>query len=175
MPFPADTAPLYRAVVAALTTSTGQVAALPASKLYVLARPEDFSNEGANAGTVFRRPKVWVEPINTRPIDPQLRLTDRNRVEATVRIHTYYFAHEAHTAEWQTAMERIDRDRVLVGEALTYPGALAEDPDENPTGLDGGSLRMDGGRWTPEGPVQTRKDRVWRLTHVFRAGVELAR
>jgi hypothetical protein len=174
MPFPADTAPLYRAVVAAMTTETGQVAALTASKLYVLARPEDFQSE-ANAGTIFRRPKVWVEPIHTRPIDPQLRLTDRNRVEATVRIHTYYFAHETHTTEWQTTMARIDRDRVLVGEALTYPGALLEDPDGNPTGLDGGSLRMDDGRWAPDGPTQTRKDRVWRLTHVFRAGVELAR
>jgi hypothetical protein len=171
--FPRDTWPLYLAVVNALTRFTGLPRCIPRDRLFALGKPGDLEG-GARAGEVFRQPRCFVAPIRTTPTDPQLQMTTRSRHDVEVEIRCWYYSHEIHTPEWMRVMERVERDKHLVADALTFPGNLLADPIGRSTGLDGYSLRRDDGRWEPRGPVLVPgKTRVVQLTHVFRASVEL--
>lgn len=172
MTFPHDTTPLFDAVVHALTAPTGMPRCLPDDRLYQLGRPQDLAI-APSPGKVLT-PRCFVAPITEKPMDAQLVMTTRGRVEATVEIRCWYYASELHSDAWRETMARIADDRKRVGEALTYPGNLYTAPDGRRTGLDGGSLSA--ARWEPAGPVPERgQPRVYLVTHTFRAGVELTR
>lgn len=179
---PTSTAPLYDAVIAALTTDrTGpsHPRALPTDRLFALGKPQDVAR-GPRSSEVFAgsaargRPVCWVAPIQIAPTDPQLQMTDRARYDATIEIRLWYYAHDVNSDAWRAVMAEVHRDVPLVGHAMTFPGALHEDPTGRRTGLDGGSLRADDGRWTVRAPTPLADPRVVQVTHVFRASLEMA-
>lgn len=170
---PYDTTPLFQAVIHALTASTGKPRALPPDRLFTLGRPADLLKE-PTAPTVYRRPRCFVMPPVSQPVDTQM-LTTIRRVEATVEIRCWYYAHTQFSREWFETVERAERDAQLVGAALTYPGALQYAPDGSETGLDGEALRSDGGRHRVVGPAPLPRegDKILQVTHVFRTTCEL--
>jgi len=171
---PTDTAPLYAAVVHALTRYTGQPQAIPADKLLREGLPKDL-DRGPRAGEVIA-PVFFLAPIEERIVDPHLRMTDRIRVECTLELLVWYLGHPTHIREWHAMRERAAADKRRICDALTYPSALYEDPHGRRTGLDGGSLRADGDRIVITGPILAQGyDRVHRVTYRFRANVELTR
>lgn len=175
MALPTDTTPLYDAVVAALSTWTGQPRAIPAAYLLKSGMPKDIDS-GARAGTIGGRPIFFVAPIEETATDAGLMMTDRRRVDAEVQILVWYVGHPTHEAEWQAMRARAAADKQRIVDALTYPSALYSAPDGKRTGLDGGSLRTDDSRCVIEGPVPAQGyDRVHRVTYRFRAGVEMTR
>jgi hypothetical protein len=172
--YPTSTTPLREAIEHALTTATGLPRALPESALLVRWKPGDAIGP-PSPGQVYRTARFILLPIITRPIEPQLEMTDRMDVEATIEIRTWYFTGKPNTSQWQDAMRAIDAHRVLIPSALTYPGNLATAPDGTETGLYGGSLRVDGNRYrTREQPVP-RDPTVYMVAHFFDVPVELAR
>lgn len=174
MTLPVDTNPLYDAVVNALTRFTGQPRAIPADMLLREGLPKDLE-KGPRAGEVIQ-PAFFLAPLEERIVDPHLQMTDRSRVECTIELLVWYLGHPTHMREWQAMRARAAADKVRICDALTYPNALYEDPHGRRTGLDGGSLRMDGDRVTITGPVIAQGyDRVHRVTYKFRANVELTR
>ena len=172
---PTDTSPLYEAVVAALSTYTGQTRCIPREWLLKSGKPSDLDSD-ARAGELGARPVFFLAPIEESPTDPGLTMTDRRRVDATVEILVWYRGHPTHQAEWQAMRARAAADKQRILDALTYPSALYTAPDGVRTGLDGGSLRTDGDRATIEGPtLASGFDRVHRVTYRFRSGVEMTR
>jgi hypothetical protein len=171
---PTDTSPLYDAVVNALTKWTGQPRAIPAEWLLREGLPKDL-NRGPRAGEVLN-PVFFIAPIEERIVDPHLQMTDRTRLECTIELLVWYYGHPTHIREWQSMRERAAADKRRILDALSYPSALYEDPRGRRTGLDGGSLRLDGDRAIVTGPVLAQGyDRVHRVTYRFRANVELTR
>lgn len=175
MALPTDTSPLYHAVVAALSTHTGATRCIPAAYLLREGKPQDLE-KGARPGEIAA-PVFFVAPIEETPTDPQLQMTDRRRVEASVSIMVWYRGHPLHAAEHEAMRSRAAADKARIVDALTYPSALYYAPDGQRTGLDGGSLRIDGDRCQIEGPVpaQGYDNRVFRVTYRFRVGVEMTR
>lgn len=179
MTLPTDTTPLYDAVVAALTTITDKTRHITGENLFVLGKPKDILDAPRGSDVWRVRPCV-VMPILHREIDPQLQLTDRMRIDATVEIRCWYHAGDGvGTRDWNDASALWTRDAFAVGHALTYPGALEHDPTGLETGLDGGSLRADNGRHTVDVRVMPRTQKTdpvrVQVTHVFRASCELLR
>jgi hypothetical protein len=173
--YPSSTTPLREAVVHALTRSTGLPRALPDDQLLVLWKPGEVI-AAPSAGQVYRTAKCMVLPILSRPIEPQLEMTDRMPVEATIEIRCWYFTGKPNTSEWTRAMREIETHSVRVPSALTYPGNLATAPDGTETGLWGGSLRVDGDRYDMRGAPVPREPSIFQVTHLFRRiPVELAR
>lgn len=174
---PRSTAPLYDAIVAALTTDqTGdsRPLALPTDRLYTLGRPADFL-DGAKARNVFGgvgkrgRPRCWVAPIQLTP-DVALQMSDRRRYEVSVEIRCWYWTHEINTAAWRAVVDEIHADAALLGPALCYPSAIYAAPDGTRTGLDGGAVMTIEHR--PIVPLPS-EPRVLQATYVARASIEL--
>jgi hypothetical protein len=172
---PTDTTPLYDAVVAALSTHTGQTRCIAPEYLLREGKPSDLE-KGARSGELGR-PVFFVAPIEEAATDPGLIMTDRRRVDATVQIFVWYRAHPTHPAEFTAMRTRAAADKQRITDALTYPSALYVAPSGTRTGLDGGSLRTDGGRLVIEGPIPAVgfDQRVYRTSFRFRAGVEMTR
>ena len=181
MPYPANTAPLYDAIVNALTVSTGQPRAIPADLLFRLGRPDEL-RQGPSTEALIRQRRCYVMPVLSRPVDPRLQLTDRRRVAVTVVIYCWYYAgQELYRKEHEAAGKLADADTQRISAALTYPGALYLAPSGAETGLDGGSLRADDGRHAVEGPSVMTAPRqqktsavVLEVKHTFTAECELS-
>jgi hypothetical protein len=178
MTFPRDTEPMLRAVVAALTTHTGQPRCLAPDRLFRLGAPKDVTAP-PSASQVYGTPRCWVMPITPREIETS-GFNDRMRIEATVEIRCWYHAGDGiGSTAWDRAEARWSRDMIDVANALTCPGALATDPDGNDTGLDGYCLRSDDGRHTMTPVALPRNEAtapvIVQVTHVFRATADLSR
>jgi hypothetical protein len=170
--FPSNTTPLFDAVVHALTRHTGQPDCLSPDRLFTLGRPADLTI--APSPSAVLSPRCFVAPIAERVLEPRLRMSNRERIEATVSIRCWYYAHDLYSTQWRETMARIADDRRRLPAALTYCDALYTAPDGTRTGLDGGSLAPD--RWESIGPEPERgQPRVYRVLYTFRANVELAR
>lgn len=178
MTLPTSFKPLRKAVIAALTTSTGKPRALASGHLFAQAAASERHQRGV---TTKAAPRALVVIKNARP-DVQggvLQGTDIQRDMVTVEITLWYYAgSELFSAETTTALDRIDEDTPLIVAALCQPGALVLDPSSNPTGIDGGSLRVE--LWSSQGPdlipVQqspTEGRRIFRVVHTFVTGIEL--
>lgn len=182
---PTSTAPLERALVAALTTDvTGasKPRALTTAHLFTLAKPGDTLGPGPRSDEIYGgsaasagrgRPQVGIRPIRVEPIDPTLMMTDRVRYDATIVIVTWYYAHDVNTTAWRQAVDAIAEDMRVLPAALCYPSALYTDPDGDRTGLDSGCL--DWSRWSHEVSRGPRRDdpKVLQVTYTFRASLEM--
>lgn len=175
MALPTDTIPLRDAVVHALTQVTTAPAAIPEAFLFTPARPNPRAQR---SGTLTGGPSAWVV-VRDHSADPNKLLLEGSSIRGLVVVVEivcdYYGGSEDFTPEHEAALERIEADRTRVIDALVAPGALLTDPDGNDTGLDGdGCLRFDGYR--SAGPaLAPQKTRVLRVTHFFRATLEVAK
>jgi len=174
MSLASSTVPLRRAVIAALTTVTGQPSAIPAASLFREAVPAPAAQR---AVTLRQGPTAWVT-VRDHSADGDRIMLEMSTVRAervTVEVLCEYYAgSEQFSSEHSTALVRLEEDRQRVMRALLYPEALRYDPDGDDTGLDGGSLRYDGYRSV--GPILgvAGKSRVLSVIHTFPATLELA-
>jgi hypothetical protein len=175
MALPSSTAPLRAAVRHALSAVTGKFRAIPQAYLFKLARPNP---RGQRAETLKGAPAAWVEvrDVIADPTRLYGESSDRRALVVTVAIVCEYYAgSEDFNGEHIEVLERIEADRLRVIDALLAPGSLLTAPSGAETGLDGdGCLRWDGYRSI--GPESaTPKNRVLRVTHLFRATMEVAK
>lgn len=178
MTFPRDTEPMRAAIIAALTTHTGQPRCLREDRLFILGDPKDWLSPPTGS-KVFGRPRCWVAPVITREIETS-GLNDRMRVACVIEIRCWYHAGSGvGSAAWDLASARWSRDAIDVLNALTYPGALHTDPAGNDTGLDGYCLRSDDGRHVPSVQTLPRPEDtspvIVQVGHVFTTTADLLR
>lgn len=179
MALPLDTEPLRAAVIAALTTYTGQTDCVPADRLFRLGLPRDLVAPPSGAETWGTRTLCAVDPVDEEDTDPQLRLTDRRRALVTVGVRCWYHCGTgADSPEYEAAVKAFKRDARIIESALTYPGALYSAPDGQRTGLDGGSIPPGRRQLLTEITREGQPGREWmrlQVRHVFRSGAEFLR
>lgn len=171
---PTDTTPLRLAVVHALTTATGKPRSLGLDG-YPLFREVGPSETLQRGGAVLERPGVTVVVRDPGP-DPEalmLEMSNLRREVCTVEIRcSYASGNPAVAAEINGTLATMERDRQRVRAALCYPDALLYAPDGQETGVDSGCLVWAGATGPEPWPLP-QGERVLRVTHRFRVGVEL--
>lgn len=174
MSWPSSTVPLRAAIMHALTKPTGMVSAIPQADLFVVGTPHDGRAVLADIKT---QPSAWAVVRDASADTPTNEMSGERRLRVVVQITTHLWAGaDVVRVEVERQLDRFDVCSKALLNALTYPGSLASDPDGNPTGLDGGSLRAaTPSEYRSVGPDLLPGQRVLRITHFFTASVTLAR
>lgn len=176
MTLPSSCTPARRAVVTALTTSTGQPRAIASDYLFRATSPAEVAQ---NPADVKKKPGVFVlfrDPV----LDGEIENGSSIVVHYVAQITCWYWMGSdvlpaRASGEVDVQLARIEADENRLRAALCYPGALLTDPSSNDTGLCGHALRSDGYRAVGPDPLPTQGDdagRVLKVVHYFRASVD---